>query len=148
MIGVLHCPPLPGSPGYEGENIQDLIERTTEEATRYQRGGVHGIIVENHGDIPFAKPEDLGHETTASMAVIADHIRRHTTIPIGVNILANGARPAIAAAKAAGATFVRVNQWANAYVANEGIIEGEAARSTRYRAWLRASRSASSPTCM
>lgn len=139
VIGVLHCPPLPGSPGYEGENIQDLIERTTEEATRYQRGGVHGIIVENHGDIPFAKPEDLGHETTASMAVIADHIRRHTTIPIGVNILANGARPAIAAAKAAGATFVRVNQWANAYVANEGIIEGEAARSTRYRAWLRAS---------
>ena len=34
---------------------------------------------------------------------------------------------------------VRVNQWANAYVANEGIIEGPAAKATRYRAWLRAS---------
>ena len=28
---------------------------------------------------------------------------------------------------------MRVNQWANAYVANEGLIEGAAARATRYR---------------
>ena len=54
-------------------------------------------------------------------------------------MLANGALPALAIAKAAGAVFVRVNQWANAYVANEGIIEGPAAKATRYRAWLRAS---------
>jgi predicted TIM-barrel enzyme len=33
---------------------------------------------------------------------------------------------------------VRVNQWANAYVANEGLIEGAAARALRYRARLRA----------
>jgi uncharacterized protein len=36
-------------------------------------------------------------------------------------------------AKASGARFVRVNQWANAYVANEGLVEGEAARALRYR---------------
>jgi membrane complex biogenesis BtpA family protein len=41
-------------------------------------------------------------------------------------------------AKAAGASFVRVNQWANAYVANEGFIEGPAAVATRYRAMLHA----------
>jgi predicted TIM-barrel enzyme len=28
---------------------------------------------------------------------------------------------------------VRVNQWANAYIANEGVIEGAAARASRYR---------------
>ena len=36
--------------------------------------------------------------------------------------------------------FVRVNQWANAYVANEGLIEGAAANALRYRARLRAER--------
>jgi membrane complex biogenesis BtpA family protein len=41
-------------------------------------------------------------------------------------------------AKAAGASFIRVNQWANAYVANEGLIEGPAAAATRYRSWLHA----------
>ena len=53
-------------------------------------------------------------------------------------MLANAAIPALAIASAAGAGFVRVNQWANAYVANEGFIEGEAARAMRYRAQLRA----------
>ncbi len=48
--------------------------------------GVHGPIIENHGDVPFAKPEDLGRETAAG--------------------------------------FVRVNQWTNSYVGNEGILEG------------------------
>ncbi len=41
-------------------------------------------------------------------------------------------------ARAGGAVFIRVNQWANAYVANEGLIEGEAARALRYRAAIRA----------
>jgi membrane complex biogenesis BtpA family protein len=48
-------------------------------------------------------------------------------------VLSNAAECSIAAAWAGGAGFVRVNQWANAYVANEGIIEGQAAHATRYR---------------
>ena len=35
--------------------------------------------------------------------------------------------------RASGARFIRVNQWANAYVANEGLIEGAAATALRYR---------------
>ena len=67
------------------------------------------------------------------MAVAADRIRRETGLPIGVNVLANAALHALAVASAAGARFVRVNQWANAYVANEGLIEGAAAQAMRYR---------------
>ena len=97
-----------------------------------------GVIVENHGDIPFAKPENIGPETAAVMAVMADRVGRAVGLPVGINVLANGAIIATAVAKAAGAAFIRVNQWANAYVANEGIIEGSAAKATRYRAWLHA----------
>jgi membrane complex biogenesis BtpA family protein len=60
-----------------------------------------------------------------------------TGLPTGVNVLANGAIQALAVAKASGAVFVRVNQWANAYVANEGFIEGPAGAAARYRAMLR-----------
>jgi len=95
--------------------------------------GLHGLIVENHGDIPFLKPGDIGHETSAAMAVLADRLRRALGVPFGINVLANAALPALAVAKASGAAFIRVNQWANAYVANEGIVEGEAARALRYR---------------
>jgi membrane complex biogenesis BtpA family protein len=71
------------------------------------------------------------------MAVITDAVRRYAGLPLGVNVLANAAIPAIAVAKAAGAAFIRVNQWANAYVANEGVMDGPAGAATRYRAMLR-----------
>ena len=43
------------------------------------------------------------------------------------------AKASLACAKSSGAQFVRVNQWANAYVANEGIVEGAASQALRYR---------------
>ncbi len=138
VIGVIHSRALPGAPGYEGEAMDDLVAFVVAEARRYQDGGVDGLIVENHGDIPFARPERLGPETAACMAVMTQAVRAATGMKIGVNVLANGAIHALAVAKAAGAAFIRVNQWANAYVANEGIIEGPAGEAARYRAWLRA----------
>lgn len=138
VIGVIHSRPLPGSPGYDGESLEDLYAFAVEEGRRYASADVDGLILENHGDIPFAKPEDIEFETAATMAVMADRLRAEVRLPLGINVLANGALPAIAVAQAGGAAFVRINQWANAYVANEGLIEGSAGRAARYRAWLRA----------
>lgn len=136
VIGVIHSLPLPGSPAYDGTPMAEILDFAVAEAGRYRSGGVDGLIVENHGDIPFSKPEHLGPETAAGMAVMTDAVRRVTGLPLGVNVLANGAIPALAVAKAAGADFIRVNQWANAYVANEGFVEGPAALATRYRTML------------
>ncbi len=138
VIGVIHSLPLPGSPAYDGMAMEEVIGFALAEAQRYRAGGVDGLIVENHGDIPFAKPEALGPETAAAMAVMTRAVRLESGLPVGVNVLANGAIQALAVAKAAGAAFVRVNQWANAYVANEGFMEGPAGAAARYRAWLHA----------
>jgi membrane complex biogenesis BtpA family protein len=138
VIGVVHLAPLPGAPRYDGEAVEAIYQRGMDDAKAYLLGGCDGVIIENHGDIPFSKPDDIGPETAAYMSVISDRIRRELGRPIGINVLANAAIPALSIASAAGAGFVRVNQWANAYVANEGIVEGEAARALRFRAKLRA----------
>ncbi|RWO80535.1 BtpA/SgcQ family protein [Mesorhizobium sp.] len=138
VIGVVHLSPLPGAPRYDGEAVEAIYQRGLDDARSYLDGGCDGVIVENHGDIPFAKPDDIGPETAAYMAVISDRIRRELGKPVGINVLANAAIPALAIASAAGAGFIRVNQWANAYVANEGFVEGESGRAARYRARLRA----------
>jgi len=67
---------------------------------------------------------------------MADRVRRESGLPVGIQRAWPMAQlPALRDRQGqAGAVFVRVNQWANAYVANEGIIEGPAARATRYRA--------------
>lgn len=138
VVGVIHCAPFPGAPKYRGKTVGDIIDRALYDAENYLSGGVHGLIIENHGDIPFSKPEDIGPETAALMAVITDNIRRRFQVPLGINVLANAAVPALATALAGGADFIRVNQWANAYIANEGFIEGAAAKALRYRSQLRA----------
>lgn len=138
IVGVIHSKPLPGSPNYRGEDLDEVYRFAMQEGLRYKEGGVHGLIIENHWDIPFAKPENLGLETAAAMSAMTLRLRDEVGLPLGVNVLANGAECALAVAKATGAAFVRVNQWVNAYVANEGFVEGAAPRATRYRAMLRA----------
>lgn len=138
VIGVVHCPALPGAPGHRGGPVEAIYDAALRDAEAYVAGGVDGLIIENHGDIPFLRPDDLGPETAAHLAVITDRVGRATGVPLGINVLANAAFDALAVASAGGAAFIRVNQWANAYVANEGILQGDAARALRYRAALRA----------
>ncbi|WP_137932356.1 BtpA/SgcQ family protein [Mesorhizobium comanense] len=138
IIGVIHCPPMPGTPRYSRGDFISSINTAVEDGLAYISGGVDGLIVENHGDIPFLKPDEIGHEVSTGLAIITDRIRQKTDVPIGINVLANAALPALAIAKTAGANFVRVNQWANAYVANEGFVEGAAATALRYRAAIAA----------
>ncbi|MGJ8545425.1 MAG: BtpA/SgcQ family protein [Sulfitobacter sp.] len=137
LIGMIHCPPFPGSPRYKGETLDQIYDACMRDADALISNGLHGLVVENHGDVPFSKPDDIGYETAAFMAVVVDRIKREFDVPIGINVLANAPIPAFAIARATGASFIRVNQWANAYVANEGFMEGRAAEAMRYRSALR-----------
>lgn len=138
LIGMIHCPAFPGAPRYRGAPREEILSFCLRDAERLVAGGMHGLLVENHGDIPFSKPEDIGYETAAFMAIVADRVAQEFAVPIGINVLANAPIPAFAIAAASGASFIRVNQWANAYVANEGFMEGRAAEALRYRSKLRA----------
>lgn len=136
VIGMVHSLPLPGSPRFSGRDLQEVYDFGVAEALRLKEGGVDGVLLENAGDVPFVKEADLGFETVAAMATLGLLIRQATDMPLGIITVANAARVSIAVAQACGASFVRVNQWANAYVANEGLIEGAAGRALRYRSWL------------
>jgi uncharacterized protein len=133
LIGDIHVAPLPGTPRYRARSIEETVARAVADAKAYEKGGMDGVIVENHGDIPFLKPEDIGPEIIAAMAVIAKAVREVLSVPCGINLLANAAIGSLAIAKASGAQFIRVNQWVNAYVSNEGVVEGDSAKALRYR---------------
>jgi len=137
VIGTIHLLPLPGSPHYDGVGVDQILRRALSDAETYVDGGVGGLVVENSGDLPFLKPDDVGHETTAFLTRVTTAVTERFPLTVGVNCLANAVLPAIAVAAASGAGFVRSNQWVNAYVANEGYVEGASARATRFRALLR-----------
>jgi membrane complex biogenesis BtpA family protein len=135
IIGMIHLLPLPGAPRFRGGTLKPVLEFALNDARSLRDGGVDGLIVENGGDIPFWK--EIGFETVAAMSALVGPIMEESQLPMGINVLANGAIQGLAVAKATGASFVRVNQWVNAYVANEGIIEGPAGRALRYRSAIK-----------
>ena len=137
LIGMIHCPPFPGSPRYRGESLNQIYDACLRDAEFLVNNGLHGLIVENHGDVPFSKPDDIGPETPAFMAVVVERIKRNFDVPIGINVLANAPITAFAIARATDSAFIRVNQWANAYIPNEGFMEGRAAQAMRFRSALR-----------
>ncbi len=136
VIGVIHLNALPGAPRYQGESMKSIFAAAVRDALTLSRGGIDGIIVENASDLPFSRPEHIGHETVAALTAVCMEVRAAVDTPIGITCVANGAMPALAIAKAVGARWVRVNQWANAYIANEGFINGPAPEAMRYRAMI------------
>lgn len=138
LIGTIHLDPLPGAPKYRGAAMTDIVDRAVADARRYVEGGFDGLIVENEGDIPYLKPDLIGPETVAGMTAVTAAVVAAVDVPVGVLCLANANLQSLAIAKCGGASFIRTNQWANAYVANEGIIEGSAAVSLRYRSAIQA----------
>lgn len=138
IIAVIHLPPLPGSPRYEGEDVQEAYAVAARDAEILARGGVDGIIIENAFDLPYARPEAIGLETVASLTAACLSAQRVANVPIGVMCVANGVLPGLAIAKAVGGRWIRANQWTHAYVAPEGLINGPAGEGLRYRSFLRA----------
>jgi membrane complex biogenesis BtpA family protein len=131
LIGVVHLKPLPGSPRYAG-NLAAVIKAAVADAKAYERGGAHALIIENFGDAPFAK-SNVGPETVAAMTVAGRAIRQAIKFPIGFNVLRNDARAALALCAACGGSFMRVNIHTGAMLTDQGIIEGDAYATLRYR---------------
>lgn len=138
IIGMVHLPPLPGSPAYEGWSIDEIEEFALKEARILEENGVDGLIVENMWDLPyFSGAGRIPPEEMTSHAVIARHVVKNTSLPVGITVIHNGGRVALGIAKASGAKFIRVCLYTGAAVWDTGEFDhGNAAEIMRYRKWL------------
>jgi len=134
LIGVIHLDPLPGAPRWGG-SMESVRRKAVSDARAYERGGADALILENFGDVPFLASR-VGPETVAAMSVVGSAVSDAVGLPIGFNVLRNDARAALALCAAGRGGFVRVNVHSGAAVADQGILEGEAAGTLRYRAAL------------
>lgn len=131
IIGVVHLLPLPTSARWGG-SLKAVIDRAEQEATALASGGVNGIIIENFFDAPFPKNQ-VDPAVVSAMTVIVQRIQNLVSIPIGLNVLRNDGRSAIAIASCVQAQFVRINVLTGVMATDQGVIEGEAHELLRYR---------------
>ena len=137
LIGVIHLPPLPGSPRWSGRH-GFAEELTYREAQILESCGFDGVIVENFGDAPFF-PGAVDPITIAAMTMCARAAREAAkNLFLGVNVLRNDADAALAIAVATGADMIRINVHTGARVTDQGLVEGSAHRTLRTRRALAA----------
>ncbi|NDJ17249.1 BtpA/SgcQ family protein [Myxacorys almedinensis A] len=131
VIGVVHLLPLPSSPRWGG-SLKAVIDRAEQEATALAAGGVDGMIIENFFDAPFPK-DQVDPAVVSAMTVVVQRLKHLVTLPIGLNVLRNDARSALAIAACVQAQFIRVNVWTGIMATDQGLIEGRAHELMRYR---------------
>ena len=131
LIGVIHLGALPGTPENR-RDVASIAETAVDEARIYAAAGFHGLVIENTHDRPYLKGS-VGPEIGAAMAVIGAEVRRAVLLPLGIQILAGANSWALAVAHACGASFVRVEGFVFAHVADEGVIQSSAGELLRYR---------------
>lgn len=135
LIGMVHLLPLPGSPRWDG-SMERIVTAALADARALVEGGMDALLVENYGDAPFS-PGRVEPATVAAVAVVAGEIRRAwPSTPLGINVLRNDARSALAIAVATGAAFVRANVHAGAVLADQGILHSDAYATLRDRRLL------------
>ena len=131
IVGMIHVGALPGTPGHL-QPVREIVRLACEEARLYQDNGINCLMIENMHDVPYLRG-GVGPEIVAAMSVVGQAVRAQTSLPVGLQILAAADLEAVAVAHAAGLDFVRTECFSFAHVADEGIMESNAAKLLRYR---------------
>jgi len=105
IIGMVHCLPLPGTAGYQGD-MQKIIDQAVLDAITLEKAGVDAIMIENMGDGPFAATLDTAQVT--ALSAISMLIKQKVKLPIGIDAAFNDYETSISIALAIGGDFVRI----------------------------------------
>lgn len=136
IFGVVHLPALPGAP-HNKKKPNTILDWALRDAQTLWDSNFDGLILENFGDSPFWADTVEPH-TIAQLAIIGHEIKRAAPqgFQLGINVLRNDACAALAIAHSISAEFVRVNVHSGAAWTDQGLIQGKARESLRYRQLL------------
>lgn len=137
LLGVVHLGALPSAARHE--SMRAVLDAALFDGEAYAQAGFDGLVVENYGDAPFHRgsaDDRVPPDVPAGLAIAADRLQRATGLPLAINCLRNDGLAALGVAAAVGARWVRVNVLTGAYVTDQGLIQGDAARLSAYRRQL------------
>ncbi|MDG2422496.1 MAG: BtpA/SgcQ family protein [Phycisphaerales bacterium] len=131
LIGMVHLRALPGTPRHE-HPLHEIERIALHEAMALADAGFDAILIENMHDLPYMN-RHVGPEIVSSMSRIAAVIRSAVDCPIGIQVLAGANQAALAIAHCCGLDFIRAEAFVHAHVADEGLMNADAAELLRER---------------
>ena len=132
VIGMIHIGALPGTPRNRFSPDQ-IVDQAGKEAEIYLQAGIEALMIENMHDLPYLNRE-VGPEIIAMMTRAALQVKATVgSMPVGIQLLAGANQAALAVAQAAKLQFIRAEGFVLAHVADEGLMQADAAGLLRYR---------------
>lgn len=134
VIGMVHLPPLPGTPFYEEGSYKHVFDKAIGDATALYRGGAAGCLVQTI-DRVYPTSDEADAARVAAVANIVYEIARATDpkFHIGVQILRNALRASLAVATVSGGSFVRCAALVGATRSSDGLLQGDPHGVMQYR---------------
>ena len=132
VVGMVHVPALPGTPR-STKSMGEILECVRAETTALRNIGFDALLVGNMPDRPHRRRDAVSPEIVACMTVAAAEAKEASGLPRDIQILAAANLRSLSAAAAAGIDFIRSEGYVFAHVADEGIIDSDAATLLRLR---------------
>lgn len=130
VIGMVHFPPLPGTPLFDAEaGLDGITASIRADLDALQSGGIDAVMFGNEGDRPYQTKAGL--ETVATMASVISAVRPSIRVPFGVDVLWDP-KAALAVAMATRAQFVR-EVFTGVFAGDLGLWTTACGEALRYR---------------
>jgi membrane complex biogenesis BtpA family protein len=134
IIAAIHFLPMPGFAGFT--SLDNILKAALTDVKAAEAGGVDGLILENNYDLPHRIT--VGPETVACMTYLVSKIKDVTNLPLGISVLWNDYRAALAIANATGGAFIRVPVFVDHVRTSYGDVKGDATAVLSMREQLQA----------
>lgn len=134
VIGLVHIPPLPGSPLFIEGNFEKGFEKALKDSESLLNGGADGCLLQTSERI-YPSGDDADYARVASLAIIAFEVRRRVGIEfkVGIQILWNCITPSLAVAKCCKADFTRNIAMFGTSTSPYGLINSNPEKIQNYR---------------
>ena len=139
IVGLVHLMPLPGTPFYQKESLQENIKKAVADACALARGGAHGCLIQTV-DRAYDAKDDADYARVAAMTLIVQAVKKAVPADflVGVQLMWNCITPSLAVAKVCAADFVRCTALVGVSDSPYGMVEANPLKVQEYRQRLHA----------
>lgn len=134
IIGLIHLPPLPGTPFYQGDGMAPILRKAVDDALALVHGGAHGCLIQTV-DRAYSNQDDTDYARVAAMTLVTQAVRQ--AVPegflVGVQLMWNCITPSLAVAKVCGADFIRCTALVGVSDSPYGTVEAQPLKVQEYR---------------
>ncbi|MFI5907241.1 BtpA/SgcQ family protein [Dactylosporangium sp. NPDC051541] len=134
LYGVIHLPPLPGTPFHRPGSLPEILEQVSVQARLMADGGLDGVLLQTV-DRVYSVEDTSDPARVAAMALCARAVTDLGVagFELGIQIMRHAVSASLAVAKVCGAQFVRADAIVGATLSTHGLVQPDPLTIMNYR---------------